>query len=163
MGLFYTQGYTAKADANHGGGVNYQCLPRNPDFSPFVSANRESGSYIYGTEYEVQSSPLMPSTKQDHDVPCAVCEVTRSQTLMIPAKASCPSGWTSEYSGILMSQHREHAGSTFECVDSNMDTLQGGSANRNGALFYVVEVFCGSLPCPPYRQYFELSCVVCSK
>ena len=161
--VFYIKGYTGKRHYNHGGGVNYQCLPRNPDFSPFASAKAESGSFIYGTEYEVHRSPLMPSSKQDHDVPCAVCEVTRSQTLMIPAKTSCPSGWTSEYTGFLMAGQYSHKGSTFECVDRNMDTLQGGSTDRNGALFYVVEARCGSLPCPPYKEFFELSCVVCSK
>ena len=82
---------------------------------------------------------------------------------MIPAKTSCPTGWTSEYTGFLMADYHGHRGSTFECVDSNMETLQGGSANRNGAVFYVVEARCGSLPCPPYREFFELSCVVCSK
>ena len=105
----------------------------------------------------------MLSSKQDHDVPCEVCEVTRSQTLMIPAKTSCPSGWTSEYTGFLMVGQYSHKGSTFECVDRNMDTLQGGSTDHHGALFYVVETRCGSLPCPPYKEFFELSCVVCSK
>ena len=160
---FYIKGYTGKAYYSHGGGVNYQCLPRNPDFSPFASAKAESGSYIFGTEYEVQSSPVMPSSKQDHDVPCALCEVTRSQTLMIPAKTSCPRGWTSEYTGFLMAEHNEHRASTFECVDSNMDTLQGGSANHNGGYFFAVEARCGSLHCPPYKEFFELACVVCSK
>ena len=82
---------------------------------------------------------------------------------MIPARTSCPLGWTSEYTGFLMAEHRDHAGSTFECVDSNMDTIPGGSADSDGALFYVVEVLCVALPCPPYSPLYELSCVVCSK
>ena len=69
---FYIKVYTAKAYYSHRGDVNYQCLLRNPDFSLFANANGESGSYTYGTEYKVRSSPLMPSSREYHYVPCAV-------------------------------------------------------------------------------------------
>jgi hypothetical protein len=33
--------------------------------------------------------------REQHDAPCAVCYIpTRHSVIMIPAKTSCPSGWT---------------------------------------------------------------------
>ena len=81
---------------------------------------------------------------------------------MIPAKLRCPTGWTKEYEGLLMAQHYTHKGSTFECVDKEMEALPGGQANDNGGLFFAVEAVCGSLPCPPYWAGAELPCVVCT-
>ena len=50
---------------------------------------------------------------------CAVCYVaTRSVTVMIPAKTRCPTDWTVEYVGYLMTEYYNHDGRlTFECVD----------------------------------------------
>ena len=46
------------------------------------------------------------STLHDHNAPCAVCHVsTRVAVLMIPAWRHCPSQWTLEYTGYLMSEH----------------------------------------------------------
>ena len=59
--------------------------------------------------------------------------------------------------------HLHLAGAQFTCVDSHMDTLHGGKADRNGKLFHFVEARCGSLKCPPYVEGRELVCVVCSK
>ena len=81
---------------------------------------------------------------------------------MIPAKVSCPTGWTKEYDGFLMSQHYTQKGSTYICVDKEYETVSGGHENKNGGLLYVVEVVCGSLSCPPYENGFELACVVCT-
>ena len=54
--------------------------------------------------------------------------------------------------------------SMYECVDKAMESLPGSSPITLGALFYHVEAVCGDgLPCPPYNNYKELNCVVCSK
>lgn len=36
--------------------------------------------------------------------------------------------------------HNHEAGTTFTCVDSHPDTLHGGSADKEGTLFYLVEL-----------------------
>ena len=41
---------------------------------------------------------------------------------MIPAKMSCPSGWTREY--YLMSEYIGHRRTEYICVDSNMESYQ---------------------------------------
>ena len=138
----------------------------NPEFSDNVRA----GTYVHtallhGVVYQLNDGFLNPSTLHDHDVPCAVCEVPRSTSMMVPAKRTCPQGWTLEYEGLLMAGHWEHPGqSEYICVSLGMESVPGGSVDTGGGLLYVVEVDCGfALPCPPYVEGYELSCVVCSK
>ncbi|KAF6019084.1 hypothetical protein EB796_022581 [Bugula neritina] len=63
--------------------------------------------------------------------------------MMIPAKRSCPSGWTKEYEGYLMTAHNSHRHpTTYECVDQYPEYITGMSANTNGVLFYFVRTDC---------------------
>ena len=157
--------YAGRAGGSHyshrGGGGNPQCLPLDPTFYKTVSG-AQSLAYMYGAEYE-SANPLV-SNSQDTDVPCAVCYVpTRNALYMIPAKYDCPTGWTREYFGYLMSEHNNHRRSQFSCVDHSLTPVTGSNHNHNGFLFYPVEGVCGSLPCPPYSRDKELSCAVCTK
>ena len=144
-----------------GGGANYLCMPKDPEYKSDLTYRGGLSEYsqLNGVEYK------QPLQGQDHyNVPCAVCHVTtRSAVLLLPAKYSCPSTWTREYYGYLMSEHRGHKRTSFECVDEDMEVLTGTSAYTNGALMYHVEAKCNGLPCPPYNSHKELNCVVCSK
>ena len=133
---------------HQGGGGNPQCLPEDPNFYRTVSGAQNWG-YMYGAEY--QDTNKLVANSHDTDVPCAVCYVpTRNALYMIPAKYTCPSGWTREYFGYLMSEHYTHHRSQFSCVDRSLTPVTGSSHDHNGFLFYSVEGVCGSLPCPPY-------------
>ena len=88
---------------------------------------------------------------------------TRVAVTMIPAKTRCPSTWTLEYSGYLMSQHNSYYGIMYECVDQNPDTVPGSASSTDGALFYHVEANCNGMACPPYDPEKELTCAVCTK
>ena len=147
-----------------GGGSNFLCLPVNPIFGKTVNGN-QGYSFIYGVEYEMNAhAPLFPKNLQDHDAPCAVCFAeSRGSHVMIPARKVCPGGWSLEYKGYLMSDHINHKRSQFICVDSDPEATAGTHVNLNGALLYVVEAHCGSLPCLPYIQGAELTCAVCTK
>ena len=84
--------------------------------------------------------------------------------MMVPAKRTCPQGWTLEYEGLLMAGGQAQEGqSEYICVSLEMEAIPGGSANTDGGLLYVVEARCNPLSCPPYVDGYELSCVVCSK
>ena len=62
---------------------------------------------VQGAEYELFSGPNANVT--EHNAPCAVCYVpTRATTIMVPAKTSCPSSWTREYYGYLMTERHVH-------------------------------------------------------
>ena len=153
---------------NHdGGGSNPQCLPLNPNFLTPISGIQKYRALMYGAEYEtVTDSNSHVHGRQEHEVKCAVCHVSnRTAVYMVPAKYTCPTGWTREYYGYLMAEYsgNNHRRSQFTCVDTALKSVVGSSANKNGLLFYFVEGRCGSLPCPPYDNTKELSCAVCTK
>ena len=144
-----------------GGAANYLCMPDDPDYLSY-RPGVQGWSYVYGTEYETGGAPL--SAVNNHNVPCAVCYVsTRVAVTMIPAKTRCPSNWTLEYSGYLMSDYHVYTTTMYECVDKNPDSVPGSASNTNGALFYHVEASCNGMLCPPYDPQKELTCAVCTK
>ena len=148
-----------------GGGSNPQCLPVDPKFLLSISGNQRGRAYMYGAEYQTETNSYSHvHGRNDHDVPCAVCYVSsRTAVYMVPAKYTCPTGWTREYYGYLMAERYDHHRSQFACVDTAFKSAIGSSTNHNGLLFYFVEGRCGSLPCPPYDETSELSCAVCTK
>ena len=149
-----------------GSGSNPQCLPLDPNFLRPISGAQSARALMYGAEYQTHTdSNSHVHGLFENDVPCAVCHVSsRTAVYMVPAKYTCPSGWTREYYGYLMAEyHTGHYRSQYTCVDTAFKSVTGSSADKNGLLFYFVEGRCGSLPCPPYDNTKELSCAVCTK
>ena len=150
--------------AHKGGAANYLCMPDDPDYLSY-QPGVQGYNYVYGAEYETGGGPLR--AVNEHNVPCAVCYAsTRVAVTMIPAKTQCPSTWTLEYSGYLMSEGRlwnDHTRTMYECVDKNPDSVPGSAPNTNGAFFYHVEANCNGMLCPPYDPQKELTCAVCTK
>ena len=150
---------------HQGGGADHVCLPaKEPQNAK--KPMPPNYSWIYGTEYE-SVNDIFPG-KHDHNVPCAVCYVpTRNTKLMIPARTSCPSPWTMEYNGYLMtslsSYHNHLKNSLHECVDGNPESIDGSGANNDGALFYFILSTCTGIPCPPYAVNEVVTCVVCTR
>ena len=144
-----------------GGGANYLCLPDDPDHLQYTSGVQGLSS-IYGVEYRPHSGPLQNVV--NHNVPCAVCHVTtRATLLMIPAKVNCPTNWTTEYTGYLMTSFRSHHRSTYECIDKDPESISGlNGTDPYQALLFHVEPICSGLSCPPYDREKELTCVMCS-
>ncbi len=81
-------------------------------------------------------------------------------TRMIPARTSCPPSWRREYYGYLMAQDRDY--STYECVDVGMEIVPGTAGQEGVAVLVHVEASCNGLPCHPYIEDKELTCVICS-
>ena len=150
---------------HHGGGVNYLCLPNNPRYDKYKDGQQYVG-YVYGTEYEVNGFNPFKKNLYDHEAPCVVCFVkSRGSMFMMPARNDCPSGWTEEYHGYLMTEYWKHPKQRdYICVDEDAEYVPGTQANKDGALLYPVEGECtGSLPCRPYVDGRELTCTVCTK
>ena len=160
--------YSGRAGGPHvnhaGGGSNPQCLPLDPNFLTPISGSRDR-AYMYGAEYETLTDSYSHIHRHHNtDVPCAVCHVSnRTAVYVVPAKYTCPTGWTREYYGYLMAAHHRHPRFRFTCMDDAFKLVVGSSGNYDGLLFYFIEGVCGSLPCPPYDQTSELSCAVCTK
>nr|XP_034330210.1 uncharacterized protein LOC105340293 isoform X3 [Crassostrea gigas] len=158
-------GYVGGSHFTHtGAAVDALCLPRNPEWGNYRDGTDGNKGYIYGAEYETHGFFGKWHSVGDHDVPCAVCLVrSRSVVKMFPGRKTCDNGWKLEYHGYLMAGYRGHnAGTTYKCVDSDPESLQGGHTDNNGYLFYMVEARCGSLKCPPYVEGREFVCAVCS-
>ena len=159
--------YAGRAGGSHyahtGSGGDPQCLPMDPKFNKTVPGNQDS-ALIFGAEYETSQYPFAKYS-QDGKVLCAVCYVpNRNALYMIPAKDTCPAGWTREYFGYLMSEFYGHHRSEYTCVDHSLTPATEQVYNNNdGLLFYMVQAQCGALPCPPYVQDNELTCTVCTK
>ena len=92
-------GYASGAHYTHtGGSVDHICLPADPDWASSFNDAFNSGSFLYGMEYEVSFDPFSHENSEvihDRDVPCAVCRlVDRGTQLLFPAKNGCPDRWT---------------------------------------------------------------------
>ena len=150
---------------SQGGGTEKLCLPLDPDYiSDSRSASASYYSTLHGAEYQTYNGPQHNVYNQN--VPCAVCYAsTRAAMIMVPAKTECPSSWTREYYGYLMTARENygHYRSSFDCVDVNPDTVPGGTGDTDGALFQYVTATCNGLQCPPYVLNKVVTCVVCTK
>jgi len=162
-----------------GSGSNFLCLADNPQWKHYIVDHQGETGEISGVEYQLFNSggprnnvfsgsnnggnPLL-----NNPAPCAVCYVGgRSTVIMIPARTQCPDGWTAEYAGYLVSEysgstHASHYRSSYVCLDEAPEIAVGGT-NQDQALFYPVQVNCGSLPCSIYPTGREVACIVCSK
>lgn len=157
-------GFTAgqehyKASSFSGGPTNILCLPNNPELS-----NRTATGYsvLAGSEYE--DGNFFIKGAQNEDAPCALCRSRNtSSSVMIPGRITCYDGWQMEYRGILASGAYGHRPSSYICIDSFPEFIQGGQDDKNGFLLYPTSTKCGALPCPPYGDNLAVNCVVCSK
>ena len=84
---------------------------------------------------------------------------------MIVGRNECSGGeWKAEYWGYLVSGWYAHKGKTTAiCLDNAPETATNGSTGKGQTWVYPVKGTCGALPCPPYANGQELTCVVCSK
>lgn len=98
-------GYSGGSSYSHTGAASeYVCLPKDPMFDQ--QEHDTYSGYMYGAEYQTDHF----NQPQYHNVPCAVCRSNHtSQTLMIPARTQCYTGWKYEYSGMLAAGYAEHA------------------------------------------------------
>ena len=146
--------------AESGAGTNYLCLPKDPEWAQEQSTSNYG--FIHGAEYITPGSVL--AALQDHDVPCAVCRSNSTNILLVPAKQTCHTGWIREYTGYLLSGYLGHqASKEYIFMDGNPEAIPGTYLNKPGALFYFQKAKCGSLPCQPYVDGRDITCVLCTQ
>ena len=131
-------------------------MPDNPDHLSHISGI-QGYSQMARVDYYLGSD----NTLNYRRVPCAVCYVPRSVVLMIPAKTQCPTNWTREYYGYLVSENQDEYRIMYECIDKDPEGAPGTSTPR--VEFGFVEPLCSSFSCPPYDAEKELTCVVCTR
>ena len=84
---------------------------------------------------------------------------------MIAGRYECEGqGWKAEYWGYLASGWHQFKGKKKPiCIDNTPETAHNGSPSNGHGWLNPVEGMCGALPCPPYKNALELTCVVCTK
>ena len=118
-----------------------QCFPRYPTHPSELN--------------RIQRRNLMQKTHKDNSIPCAVCYSTKHSTMLTqPARHTCTTGWTEMYKGLLVASD-----ASLLCMDSDSKALQ---ESRAGTINFV-KASCDVLPCPPYVDNSNLTCVVCIK
>ncbi|VDI09124.1 Hypothetical predicted protein [Mytilus galloprovincialis] len=160
--------YTGQAGGNYydhkGGGVNYLCLPNDPENGEHQSS---TNSQLYGAEYQIfknQKPHGMSGSLGNREVPCGVCHrKRRSSVITVPGRKTCYEDWNPEYNGYLMAAHNDYKRTDYACIDVNAEQFDSKSSDENGALFYPIRTKCGSLRCPPFKEHADVLCVVCTK
>lgn len=106
------------------------------------------------------------NTIEKNQLPCSACHATlRRSQMMIRGWKVCPSGWTVEYRGYLLSPHKVNAAQRKQviCVDEKAEKDATNSSTGAGATLVRLGRFCKSFPCKkPYRRHL-LPCAVCTK
>ncbi|XP_077978984.1 short-chain collagen C4-like [Glandiceps talaboti] len=149
-----------------GNGANHLCLPFVPiyDMDNVATGVQTDRAYLYHTEYRNPSGPFLD--KRYNDVPCSVClDDAHNNVIVYPAKTDCPGGWDAEYYGFLMAERNNYGTVDHVCVDVEGRSLLGSDSAINSAFLYSVEGRCptgSGIPCGPYVDGHELSCVVCA-
>jgi hypothetical protein len=157
-------GYMGGGFYNHtGGAASYLCMHPTPELID-NAAGFQDGAVIYKVEIETSlgAAPGLNGTGiHDDDARCAVCEAPRDQLLMVPGRLTCPSGWTEEYDGYLMTERYSHErNADVLCVDRS-PTTGLNTGNENGGLLYPVEA--GTPTIQGYTSGNNVSCVVCTR
>ena len=143
------------------------CLPQDPDWDGgnYTDVKNYASGNIYGTVFkdgEGRHDLLFGKIVETQDVPCVVCLVRKQSVLMIPGKSHCYDGWTFEYSGYLMGgAYNQKSATDFYCIDKDPENRRGH--DTTGKQLHFVEADCGALQCPPYVNYREFQCIVCTK
>ena len=147
----------------NGGAADLLCLPDDPEYSLY-GGGVNGYSPLRGAEYIAGSGQPLRSNN-GHNIPCAVCYTsTRGTLLMIPAKLTCPTHWTIEYTGYLMAAYYNYGRTLFKCIDHQPESVPGLDAHdADNDRYYHVEATCNSLSCPPYDAEKEVTCVICTR
>lgn len=115
-------------------------MPEDPEYTLASKSGREGRAYVHGVEYE---GLTIEAGRSSHNIPCVVCSVSaRNSVITITEKSSCPSGWTGEYEGFLMSGNGESSGAMYSCVDMSMAFIPGSQSDEPGGQFWHVEAGC---------------------
>lgn len=94
--------------------TTFACLRIQSTVLPLYTEEMDNGEKLWCLE---QRTPSKEHTM--YHVPVS----DRPSVVMIPAKATCPTSWTMEYYGYLMSAHSNHYRTMFECVDQDQESL----------------------------------------
>ena len=108
--------------------LNTNAYLNNHSIYTSPGVNDYGRAYLYGTEFEARDSPPVFGSMLGHNTVCSVCYTSnRSALITIPGQTTCPTSWTEEYDGYLMTERSEHprSGRAPVCVEQYAEVLPG--------------------------------------
>jgi len=162
--VVYTGRMAGQSFNSNGGGAGYLCLSPNPGYLDATAGSQSPSSALYEVEYETANTLNQAWTdKNNFEAPCVICQSPSgmSYSFVQPGRATCPSGFTTDYQGYLMTAHTSHMRTSFVCVDQNAETI-GDSLNLNGALLYFIQTTSDVRAPMGYTNGYEVSCSHCT-
>lgn len=150
-----------------GGGVNSLCMSPSPTYWPGTTAGIQApSSQLFQTEYETLVARMGTAwnNAQDFEVPCAVCQSApgQSYSFMQPGRAQCPTGFTTDYQGYLMTMAINYLRTSYSCVDANPEAV-GDNQNLQGNQLYFAQTTSNAAAAPlGFSNNYEISCSHCT-
>ncbi|KAG8176042.1 hypothetical protein JTE90_021095 [Oedothorax gibbosus] len=118
---------SASVERGNGAGINYLCLPENPEtkkMHPSALQTNSMRSIIAGARYSNFSVFHGEGKKvEGKGASCTVCETPMRPTVRVfPAVSACPGDWVQEYVGFIASQKFKANRVEAVCVDEDPDS-----------------------------------------
>ena len=122
--------------------ASYLCLPFHHDLQN--DKEEPANQQIY--------SNIDSTTLRTSEVPCSVCLALKQNTVLtVPAKVTCPSGWTREYYGFVINGSSEDG--QYHCMD-------GSGGNHSKSWLDHIKVDCNDFSGSGCHDNIE--CAVCT-
>jgi len=163
-------GFMANGRYNEpGGGADFQCLPRGPEYNAKVGWRDVNSATLYVTDFYTASLPAGGTYRKVNyfDASCSVCEVPSSAVLTIPGSQKCPTGYERQYKGMMFAgRAQDNHIEEYVCVDDAPVGARGTSfgkllaRNANAARLVPVEMSKAPIA-NGYKNYREVGCAVC--
>jgi len=117
-------------------GTPLVCLARSTSAGP---AGAYDGDILYGTS--IQGGAVHPGAITDNSkLQCAVCQAPAAACFTRQGSATCPAGFSAQYSGIFYGGHYTHGRLVRECVDSvNYNSITNAGSD-NGSYLYPTRI-----------------------
>ena len=118
--------------------ASYLCLPS-------TSYHNNDGTHDFNDNMTV--------SLDKSEIPCSVClAMGQTSIITIPVEVTCPSGWTTQYSGYLMTSSISQRSGPHHCLD-----FKGVSVDSNAWLAHTTEMDCTGSNCSN-----RVECAVCT-
>lgn len=146
----------------NGGGWNTLCLNLAWKPAPDTKNGQNNDhSMIENVEYE--DTYTGAPANNNHDAGCAVCEYSGKTSYNVWGTRTCGDGHVRLYEGQVWGERHNHGRrNEWVCVDpARKGHAKQHTGSHDGMLWYLAEYTCGSLPCGPFHNNWEVACAVC--
>jgi len=162
--MLYDGFVTAGRYNERGGGANYQCIARGPEYTDKEGRGRTAGGRLYSVDYFTAHLPGKGTYNKMnyHDASCAVCEAPSTAVITVPGTQKCPDGYDAEYKGLIFSakQSETHLGEYICVDDAPVGVVGQRTGYSGGGRMFPVEIRKAPIV-NGYKDGREVGCAVC--